>query len=118
MLGVRRAVVFFGTAPLSLFLLASAKPSAFSLRLVKRNRIGSWREPRRGSQRISNSGTTLLREEILLLRGPYGAGSVGASGLSGASRLRRIDWAITRRAMIFSRSEERRVGKECRSRWS
>src|SRR2546430_12163355 len=34
---------------------------------------------------------------------------LGMVGLSGAAR---------RRAGTFSRSEERRVGKECRSRWS
>src|SRR6266508_2326686 len=39
-------------------------------------------------------------------------------GLRGKSSNRRIEEAVEREAVkILSRSEERRVGKECRSRW-
>src|SRR2546430_4910876 len=37
---------------------------------------------------------------------------------TGRSRQTRSNWVVTGVAAVLNRSEERRVGKECRSRWS
>src|SRR6266511_6020687 len=44
------------------------------------------------------------------------AGSTSGSGLARANTI--ASWFIARRSAGWSRSEERRVGKECRSRWA
>ena len=58
--------------------------------------------------------TTLLKLLALLTRPSFGSLSIAGVDQDG-------DWNIARRRMGLlghNRSEERRVGKECRSRWS
>ena len=47
---------------------------------------------------------------------PTNAGDPGSSPGLGRSHMSWSNWA--REPQLLSRSEERRVGKECRSRWS
>ena len=45
--------------------------------------------------------------------------SLGRLGIGDIiARISRLPFAITQQEYAFLRSEERRVGKECRSRWS
>src|SRR3712207_9490806 len=64
----------------------------------------------------SGSGKSTLMNLIGLLDRPT-SGSYALNGRD-VSQLRGIELARARRDLIGFRSEERRVGKECRSRWS
>ena len=49
---------------------------------------------------------------------PANAGDTGSSPGLGGSCMPRSGWAREPQLLSLRRSEERRVGKECRSRWS
>jgi len=46
------------------------------------------------------------------------AEQMGQGAVAGVGGTRMCDWWFTEDAVLIDRSEERRVGKECRSRWS
>ena len=49
---------------------------------------------------------------------PANVGDAGSGPGLGGSHMPRSNWAREPQLLSLCRSEERRVGKECRSRWS
>src|SRR5215208_624127 len=71
----------------------------------------------------------MIQRKIDASKLPYQVVNAGVGGETSAGLLRRLDWVLRRQADVVvvetgandglrGRSEERRVGKECRSRWS
>ena len=66
-------------------------------------------------------GTFLLGRELFISNGVWDFDPFGQSNWSSASLVRGRNWLHSSNTISFqtpNRSEERRVGKECRSRWS
>ena len=95
----------------SLVLAASTTPAAFS-----QTSTGSIRGYVTDEAGSALAGTALGARN--LATGEQASGTTGSNGFYFLAGLRPGNYEVTARRIGVTRSEERRVGKECRSRWS